>query len=499
MKLLRLTLPAFWYQDDLVLNAESAGRYDDDGPACLFLAGPNGSGKSRILESLGRIFRGLASGHPAGFPYELEYELHGARLLVTTMPPVVGSKALGISDRVDQVGAWLLRTESPKSLWTQQDVARWSTGDVDRWVPRKVVGISGGPTSRLGRALNPQFDPVTGRKLDAGVGEDDSAKAFEAPEARCLSLGVDELRLVALALLSHGGVRDPEAGLTRAEILDRIGLDVDQPLFAFTLRLPYNWYERAGGEAAQVERLLERATRRVLVGPAEVSYGDDVGESDRLAVFEVGAPEHSWTVDDLVDDPWFWFERLVAWQRRGAISDVQLVLQRAGKDGGLILVDELSDGEFLMLGRYGVLILLAGRGGSLFLMDEPDTHFNDWWKGELVAQLTSILRSASEPDAVILATHSDLTLRDARVPNIRVVDRARVRSPLESPFAADRERISQIVANKASPEQYSDQVVQRTLDTGDPQAIADMIQQTGPGIQRFRLRYALRDEREDAG
>jgi hypothetical protein len=106
------------------------------------------------------------------------------------------------------------------------------------------------------------------------------------------------------------------------------------------------------------------------------------------------------------------FIRLRAWQRTGLLDEVTLTIQRLHRSGPdswpepeaddqapnqddaehagddvLVTYDQLSDGEQMLLGRMGMISLLSGQDGSLMLLDEPETHFNDVWKREIVEML----------------------------------------------------------------------------------------------------------------
>jgi hypothetical protein len=43
-----------------------------------------------------------------------------------------------------------------------------------------------------------------------------------------------------------------------------------------------------------------------------------------------------------------------------------------------------ADYEQMLLGRMSLLFLLRGRHSSMLMLDEPETHFNDSWKREII-------------------------------------------------------------------------------------------------------------------
>jgi ABC-type transport system involved in cytochrome c biogenesis ATPase subunit len=117
---------------------------------------------------------------------------------------------------------------------------------------------------------------------------------------------------------------------------------------------------------------------------------------------------------------WEVFERLVLWQRAGLIEAATITVQRLSQvkraDGSLdevvLSYESLSDGEQMLLGRMALLFLLQGMDGSLLLLDEPETHFNDIWKREIVDIVDdNVLKSTKAQ--VLVATHTSIALTDA--------------------------------------------------------------------------------------
>lgn len=104
------------------------------------------------------------------------------------------------------------------------------------------------------------------------------------------------------------------------------------------------------------------------------------------------------------------FERLYKLHRQGVFNDLRICLRKK-KTEDLILYDELSDGEQMILGRMALFHLLKNRPDALLLLDEPETHFNDVWKREIVDIIDDALgETASE---IMIATHSAIVLTDA--------------------------------------------------------------------------------------
>lgn len=125
------------------------------------------------------------------------------------------------------------------------------------------------------------------------------------------------------------------------------------------------------------------------------------------------------------------FTRLLELNQQGLFDDVQLRLRRHAMsdakpdtikhDIGVMRYEELSDGEQMFMGRMALLHLLSGRQDSLLLLDEPETHFNDLWKRDIVSVVDDALASTSAD--VLIATHAALMLTDALKDELVVLER----------------------------------------------------------------------------
>lgn len=125
------------------------------------------------------------------------------------------------------------------------------------------------------------------------------------------------------------------------------------------------------------------------------------------------------------------FTRLLELNRSGLFDDVLLRLRRHGipvaatdaakRDIGVMRYEELSDGEQMFMGRMALLHLLSGRQDSLLLLDEPETHFNDLWKRDVVSVVDDALANTSVD--VLIATHAALMLTDALKEELVVLER----------------------------------------------------------------------------
>jgi predicted ATPase len=71
-----------------------------------------------------------------------------------------------------------------------------------------------------------------------------------------------------------------------------------------------------------------------------------------------------------------------------------------------VLLKSFSDGEHQMLHTLG-LCLLFKNTNSLFLLDEPETHFNPDWRANFITRLYQSLDGSGENE-VLVTTHTPL-------------------------------------------------------------------------------------------
>lgn len=107
--------------------------------------------------------------------------------------------------------------------------------------------------------------------------------------------------------------------------------------------------------------------------------------------------------------------------RGGILHDVKLLIRKRNTPD-LLLFENLSDGERFFLGRMALFHLLHGETNALVILDEPETHFNDLWKREIVNIIDERLRDS--PSEVIISTHSSIALSDVFDSEITLLKKA---------------------------------------------------------------------------
>ncbi|HHX3399174.1 AAA family ATPase [Klebsiella aerogenes] len=203
------------------------------------------------------------------------------------------------------------------------------------------------------------------------------------------------------------------------------------------------------------------------------------------------------------------FTRLLELNQAGMFDDVLLRLRRTpapdeGTDSnsvdiGILRYEELSDGEQMVLGRMALFHLLEGQQDALLLLDEPETHFNDKWKREIVDIIDDAIGNTSND--VLISTHSAIVLSDVFNNEIVMVkktaDGSTVRNVDEPTFATDPSALMMTVFGADdSIGKRAQEFIEKKLRqaTGTPAEIADLeslIARMGSGFYRSELRTLL--------
>lgn len=209
--------------------------------------------------------------------------------------------------------------------------------------------------------------------------------------------------------------------------------------------------------------------------------------------------------------PFELFTRLLALHQAGLFEDLELRLRRANKpvpgsdqetrdrDVGILRYEELSDGEQMVLGRMALFHLLEGQEDALLLLDEPETHFNDKWKREIVDIIDEAIgRTAND---VLISTHSAIVLSDVFNDEIVLVEKTPegtgARPVDQQTFATDPSALMMSVfeaedsIGKRAQEFIEAKLRQATGSEADIRQLEQLIARMGSGFYRSELRTLL--------
>ena len=369
------------------------------------------------------------------------------------------------------------------------------------------------------------------RRYQASQGTDEAGARLAALDAsdqelvqheqdQVLLLTPDALKLAFLAAVLNESLRDleqssDEAGFRRTL---QAGLDAhDRPpgeapsprsaslrplltqvgwlwpvSIAWRLDLDLDRFKRQCSLLSRLKDLCELATTVVSdPGPMHIDLRQDDGDGPaivRLQTFLGGADQKPYQV----------FLKLLDLQRTGLLADLDITLRKIESDDCLLFA-ELSDGEQMFLFRMALFHLLEDYDDALLLLDEPETHFNDKWKREIVDIIAGVMKDTAND--ILISTHSSITVSDVfddEIIKLEKQDGHAVHVPVSVPtFGSDP---SEIMINVFD---VPDSIGTRALDwlnaqlkkewTPDQKAeLERVIRKIGPGLHRSELRTIWR-------
>lgn len=497
-------------------------------PPIFMLAGVNGTGKTGILRMLAHILTALEYGQVPFIRFQLEYDIHrGNALNRITIRGDGSGAASGIQFLVSQDGA----TPSPRERgeWKEflpERTIVYTSGSLIEWLP--IFDETSEDRERQehdhAEALRAKIEK---RETIDEVSDEtrwQETNLSEITFSRTMLISPTRLQLALLATLALEEAYDADL---RKNIFQRAQLDhlthfalQLKPLAARTSeaqlreQIQAQLREILGNRLEEDQELKRRVDelgqwhppilpdapmRRVrdLAEPARIHRNPD---GSYHLLFEMNPDTRARLADSDkgFPDPLQFYEFLVDLQNRGVLTRVDLVLKKTDLPDP-ILDRHLSDGEYEFLGRMA-LFLLLGKPESLFLLDEPETHFNDVWKRELVDILASVI--GDKLSTVLLTTHSSIVLSDAFREQIILLTkdelgRARREELIAPTKGADPSEIMvNVLRAPDSIPGYTlrelDRLLEREWKREDRAELEQWIRRLGPGYHRSELRTIWR-------
>lgn len=497
------------------------------------LVGVNGSGKSCFLEALGLIFTRIMQGEVPGFPFELEYRMQRGQARVKVQPA---------------------GKDAPSGV--KLDVTVTTGGKTQRlgkvpeeYLPRRIIACSSGANHLMESILlsSPRASLASDlydlARRDASERESDIAWLLEQYQAldtnpRVFSVDGKTAKLIIPVLFAivpnYANQVLAESYLQlREDLLRRVSGDISPVAFSITVDeaiLQQVSEERRNSPQYNLLVKLFRTEQPDGSGPlhswmvrrpnwslTDMSVGEDGPQMSQTAVFCYepwpDREDKNWRwnrrlSEEFDGDPMLLLNVLMAAYRRKILLNVQLAFH-SEEHQGLLGIETLSDGELMWLARMGLVLIsrLSRSAETLFLFDEPDVHFNNEWNMDFIKTLRqcSETREGNLHHEFVIATHSTLLLTDTFPEQINLFSAAgengvQVKKSPVSPFAAQQDELARLLFSASAVGSYAMQRVDSLMEQAQaPEEILALIQQTGPGYQRFRLYeryYELKKEQD---
>jgi energy-coupling factor transporter ATP-binding protein EcfA2 len=489
MRLIKLQINRYMMLRDLTLRFDRPGRLNMGAYALDFLVGLNGSGKSTLLRALAQIVTDLHANRPTAFDYQLEYELLRAdqrlRIQIIRQQPQLTMTVY----KADNGEVWLDK-EPVDAAFLPERVIVYTTGSLELWDALEAqLSYTVEDTAATEEMLQ---DPVKRSivELPGHLPQPEFVEVADDIQSPLLLLRASRSSIITLTGLLASLQSD---STPLDEVLASLNL---AGLRGFSLRLRLH---QALSDYDLFEQLHPQATRHVQQG------------SDHLLVFEL--PQEYEAQSEFVAALWADYATPLAFfdaldqlcepltTGEPTVQEVNIFLERelALDDDAatrLLLFDWLSDGEQSFLSRMAMLAMLQTEN-SLILLDEPEVHFNDYWKREIVKLIDKVMRDHT--NHLLIVSHSSIGLSDVTGAQVAVMKRgedgfALVHSPTVRTFGTDPSEIMVVVFRTGlSTGAYAADLLRSAVESGERQQIEEFLEQVGPGMWYFRLRQRLED------
>lgn len=191
-------------------------------------------------------------------------------------------------------------------------------------------------------------------------------------------------------------------------------------------------------------------------------------------------------------------------QRIATFEDV--IIQKREEDGfqHKIPIKALSDGEYQFLHSMGICLLLKDTN-ALFLLDEPETHFNPDWRARFISTLNQCLQANESRESIgelLITSHSPFIVSDCRPDNVLIFKRGQNSPdrPSFNTFGASVDNISMNVFEKTETiaNEANSMLKKWRRETIESQADIDRLRvnarQLGDSIEKIMFLNYLREQ-----
>lgn len=97
-----------------------------------------------------------------------------------------------------------------------------------------------------------------------------------------------------------------------------------------------------------------------------------------------------------------------------------------------VLLKSLSDGEYQLLHSLGMCLLFKNTN-SLFLLDEPETHFNPRWRSNFISRLHQCFKGSEDSHEMLITTHTPFLISDSQPEKVLVFNKANNQVSISKP------------------------------------------------------------------
>lgn len=413
-----MKLISLWYQDPSNSLQTYDFSFDNDReemevlePLCF--VGLNGSGKSKLLEILAKIFfemdllwRSTSKKLPVQrSSFKLEYKLSNERAIRNIV--VIGSPGGTIQVFADG------RTVDRK--------------DIALTLPSNIIGYSSGDNE----TISDLFYDLREREFKKVRTLIDAGEAANREQSHTLFLDRNTTKLLLITSFMFPAVSKPSkfsSGMPFARLLKLFSefINLDE-LLSFQIKFDTDANRILLSQRMEVTlQKLRRCALMVrnLNADDEVSCELDFfvcSKSKGAFLHEFGSAKE-------------FFSRLYELSSLNLVSSTKSKIHTTfsiNESELRVLVNsplaeikyiDLSDGEHQFIQIFSALLLFSGKD-SIFLLDEPESHFNPAWRAKFVLILDELLDSTQKSSEFLISTHSPYVVSACKSNNVTIFKR----------------------------------------------------------------------------
>jgi len=172
-----------------------------------------------------------------------------------------------------------------------------------------------------------------------------------------------------------------------------------------------------------------------------------------------------------------------------------------------VMLKSLSDGEHQLLHSLGLCMLFKNTN-SLFLLDEPETHFNPDWRSNFITRLHQCFSGAKGAHEMLITTHTPFLISDSKPEKVLVFNKdeklrtVSISKPDYNTLGASINKITMNTFNKRETigghAQSILESLRKRFDDGEDkeQLITTINQQLGDSVEKVLLIKTILDSME---
>lgn len=176
-----------------------------------------------------------------------------------------------------------------------------------------------------------------------------------------------------------------------------------------------------------------------------------------------------------------------------------------------VLLKSLSDGEHQLLHSLG-LCLLFKNTKSLFLLDEPETHFNPDWRSNFISRLRQCFKDSDDSHEMLVTTHTPFLISDSKPEKVLMFNKDKetgtvsVSKPDYNTLGASINKITMNTFGKRETIGGHAQAIledfrerSKNRDEDKEQLVAEINRQLGDSVEKMLLIKTILDGMEARG